>query len=129
MPFLCGSEEFILSAVGIQVAFILNLNRRIGLYHKAAIDQSYIVLAPDFWLLTPTNERANDGYAMLVGDCLQAADNIAVHGFCQFGMVSAEARGKHFRQYCDIGFVSQCSNTLFCHAEVGFLIRPCYRIL
>ena len=32
-------------------------------------------------------------------------------------------------KYCDISLTSQCRNTLFCKAEVGLLIRPCYGIL
>jgi hypothetical protein len=39
-------------------------------------------------------------------------------------MIGTETCGKHLRQYRYIGFASQCSDTLFCEAEVSLLIRP-----
>jgi hypothetical protein len=44
-------------------------------------------------------------------------------------MIGAEARGKHLRQYCHIGFACQRSDTLFRKTEIGLLIRPSDGIL
>jgi hypothetical protein len=75
------------------------------------------------------DKRTNDGYTALVGCGLQAADDVAIHCFCQFGVVSAKTSGKHLGQYRYVGFSSQGCDTFFCQAEIGFFVCPCDGVL